>query len=68
MATGLISSKLAVTLSPGMTISMPFGSVTVPAAKSESLPMKLQQNAKVDAQRAQDAQVLKRPLLRMTLL
>ena len=31
MATGLMSSNLAVMLSPGMTISMPSGSVTVPA-------------------------------------
>ena len=37
MATGLMSSKLAVTLSPGMTISMPSGSVTVPAAQNECL-------------------------------
>ena len=33
IATGLISSNLAVTLSPGITISTPSGSVTVPAAQ-----------------------------------
>lgn len=31
MATGAMSSKLAATLSPGITISVPSGNVTVPA-------------------------------------
>ena len=33
MATGEMSSKVAVMLSPGMTISVPWGSVTEPAGR-----------------------------------